>query len=184
MRVVGYFTNDRYKAYAEHMAESARAVGLECTLYPKEDRGDWKLNVGLKPGVVFRALVEHPSEDILYVDADAVFRSFPEAVKDCPKDIACHFYQGRPISAVLFVKNDAYGLQIVEEWLKEAVAHPDQHDDVVSLHNALERLGGSRALHLPPSYYYRQEFTARKFPGAIPVVEHFNIGEHTFPAIK
>lgn len=184
MIVASYFTDDRYKRYAERLASSASRIGLASVLYPMPDSGSWQRNVNMKALVVQRALAEHLLDDVLYVDADAVFRKYPTELDAVERDLAAVFCQGRPISATLLIKNSLGGRDIVRAWVEECDKHQDQHDDVVNLHAALLRLGGKRAIHLPPSYYWDEREMRSRFPKAEPVVEHFNIGEHTFPAPK
>jgi hypothetical protein len=180
VKVVCYHTGGRYKPLAEQLARSATAVGLSGYIYEMPDLADWKLNVQQKPQVMLRALADFPGEDILYVDADARFWKFPSELLTCQKDMAAFFHHYKPVSATLFLKNNESGREIAREWAAECEKRPDQHDDIVNLHAALQRLGKTRAQALPPSYYWNKEFRAR-FPMSEPVIEHFNVGEHTFP---
>lgn len=181
MIVVGFYTDARYRRYAERMARSAEGFGLATKLYEKPDTGSWQRNVHHKPAVIFRALVEHQGQDVLYVDADALFRSFPSVVRECPKDMAVTFDEFRPVSGTVFVRNRPGGWEIVQAWLAESLRVQDQHDDVVNLAAVVERLGKTRVWHLPQTYYWIARSMRPRFPTAVPVIEHFNVGEHTFP---
>lgn len=178
--IVGtYYTDERYKAYADRLAVSARAVGLECRSVSVPDTGSWERNVNLKPKAILELLAA-TKEDLLYIDADAELRALPLLASSHDRELACVFVQGRPVSATLFVRNSPGGRQIVKAWAEECEAHPDEHDDVVNLAAVLRRIGGKRATYLPPSYYWHEKTMRPRFPTAVPVVEHFNVGEHTF----
>lgn len=181
MIVIGYFTDEKYGRLARRMGRSAEEVGLTCQLYSFEDLGSWQLNVNQKPKAILRALQEYPDQDVLYVDADAVFRQYPKELEAVDKDLAVWFHGPWSVSGTVFVKNRPGGREIVEAWIKECDAHPDQHDDAVNLYEVLKRLGRTRAHRLPPSYYWMADSMRARFPTAVPVIEHFNVGEHTFP---
>lgn len=75
--VVGFYTNDAYHREALGMAHSAKLFGLEVKLYEMPDKLDWVKNCAQKCQVLERALNEIDGP-ILYLDADARVREYPE----------------------------------------------------------------------------------------------------------
>lgn len=182
MIVVTYFTDRKYKAYADKMAASAKKVGLFTAAFAMRNTGSWKKNVYLKPHVVMKAMLAHPSQDILFVDADAEFRRFPKELVGTDWEFACYFDgPHRPVSGSVWIANTERGRKLVQAWADGCDRGEDLNEDFHWLRVALETaVPQLRVGQLPPSYFWLEEHMRPRFPTAEPVIEHFIIGEHSF----
>lgn len=182
MRVITYWTDDRYKAMAERMMSSARAVGLEASGYAVENEsGVWMDGMNKKPGVVLQAMKDFPDDSILFADADCLFVSPPDLLDERrhDADVACYFNAPRqPMSSVIWFRAGT-GLRIAELWVEEMKKNPGRLDDHVALQNALDAIRpNARVLHLPASYCWIEEWFRERFGPISPVIIHLAVGEH------
>lgn len=179
-----YWTNDAYKALADRMMDSARAVGLRTVGYFVDNpSGQWRDGDCKKPSIVLRALREHPTESVLFVDADCRFRAYPTALEDSRHDYDfAAYFDGptKPYSTVVWFRAGA-GLKYAERWVEEMKRQPDRPNDIVWLNDALRSITGRRVMHLPPAYCWTEPWLRHRFGSVRPVIEHYAVGEHSFP---
>lgn len=181
MKVITYYTNDSYKALADRMIASAKKVGLECKSYFHENKeGSWKMGMNAKPSIISLAVQEFPDENLLFVDADCRFISYPLLLDDRKHDhnIACVYNAPqKPTSTVVWLRAGT-AKTYAKHWVEEMAKHPGELDDYVGLWNALQNIKPKRMLHLPPSYAWTEQFHRPRFGAVVPVIEHFAVGEH------
>lgn len=182
MRVITYWTDDRYRTMAERMIASARRVGIDGGGYFVENgTGVWMDGMNKKPQVVLKAMRDFPDESILFVDADCLFMQYPTLLDETTHDhdVACCFDgPRRPTSAVLWFRAGT-GLAYAERWVEEMKKNPGRLDDYVALQNVFEATKPkARVLHLPPSYAWVQEWLRRRYGPVNPVIVHYAVGEH------
>ena len=184
MLVVCYWTNDAYKALADQMMESARAVGLRTAGYFVDNpTGQWRDGDCKKPAVVLRAIEEHPKESILVVDADCKFHSFPTLLEDSNHDYElAAYFDGpmKPYSTVVWFRAGS-GLKYAKRWVEEMKRNPDKPNDIVWLNDAIQSIRPRLVMHLPPAYCWTEPWLRRRFGSVKPIIEHFCVGEHSFP---
>jgi hypothetical protein len=182
--VVTYWTNDAYKGMADRMLASARGVGLETKGYYRENpSGTWQDGDCAKPEMVMRAITENPGRSILFVDADCSFLTPPELLYDSAhdRDLATYFESPTlPTSTVLWFRAGA-GLRYATRWLIEMKLTPNTPNDMFALTRAVQDERPRSILHLPPAYCWTEQWMRPRFGAATPVIEHFAVGEHTFP---
>jgi len=183
MLVATYYTDARYKALADRMLESAKAVGLDGIGYEVANpSGDWKTGDGMKPAVVLRAVREHPNDSILFVDADCYFHQYPKLLDEASHDYEMAAYYDTPkmvYSTVTWFRAGK-GEQYAARWLEEWKKMPEKPNDVGALVSAIENTLPRRVLHLPVSYCWCPELDRHRFGPIRPVIEHFAVGEHSF----
>jgi hypothetical protein len=176
MKVVSFYTNDRYREMAEKMKASAESVGLDCHIYEyrEEDAIGWGKILYLKPIIILRAMEEF-GDDILWCDADTRFHQHPNELFQMAGDpwIAAYVEGKRYLwGGFMWVQNSDGGRKIMDIWQKENQMFPRGLDD----HNcwqAIMKYGLGKHVHrLPPSYQWNGWISQRRFPGAVPVVEH------------
>jgi hypothetical protein len=77
--VIGYYTKDsEYKKEIRGMEQTARFFGLDVHIYEMESLEDWHYNCLLKPTVIEQAMKDFPKRPLLFLDADARIRKYPE----------------------------------------------------------------------------------------------------------
>lgn len=84
--------------------------------------GSWQKNTHFKAKFIKMMLKQYPQMAIVFVDADAVFHSYPKLFGEIGVDFACHFRnwhhrQGELLSGTLFFKNNGKMSRIVDEWI-------------------------------------------------------------------
>lgn len=181
MIVTTYYTNKKYRDYAFRLRDSCKELGVHCAAYMCPDQGNWEANVYQKPHMVRKAMNGYPLEDVLFIDADAVLKRYPMDVINTDWDMAC-FWNGPnlPVSATVFVANNARGRAFVDEWARGCDRGEHRNEDYHWMYHATQAVQGLRIGHLPPAYFWVEQDMRPRFPTAAPVVEHFLIGEHTF----
>lgn len=183
MIVACYYTNDAYRALAERMIASARAVGLGTVGYFVDNpTGQWRDGDCKKPDIVLRAIDEHPKASILFVDADCEFRAFPRLLKDQAHDHdLALYYDGfdKPYSTVVWFRAGS-GRKYAVRWVEEMKKNPNRPNDIVWLKAAIESIRPRSVMHLPPAYCWTAAWFRGRFGPVKPVIEHYAVGEHSF----
>lgn len=185
MRVITYYTNDKYEACARALAESAKPFGIGVDAVKMPHHREWHRNVNHKPNVILRAMLSTPDESILYVDADAVFCARPDILYGAEWDIgAVYLLRGIPSGGTLWFGATKAARSLVEAWAELTAKHPERPDDTANLRDLIVgRRTSLRRLHLPPAYLWHEKTMRPRFPGASPVITHLCVGEHSYPAV-
>ena len=187
---VSYYTNDKYKAYAnDRLAPSLRKLGLEFEIDYVPTLGDWLRETHYKPAFVLQKLERHRDRDVIWIDVDCEVLEFPELLFDVPQDrlIAAHYStlnpEGRRMlyNTVVYLRNVPHVRHLVISWLAENAIHPADRTDQVNLENVLD--AESRRQHppswgwlfeLPPTYCWIDYAMAGPLKGMKPVIAHFH----------
>ena len=182
-----YWTNDTYKAMADAMFTSARKVGLrdQKGYFRENPAGTWRAGDSAKPEMVWKAVSENPERDILFIDSDCRFISFPIILHRTQHDMdmACYFENPKfPTSPVLWFRAGS-GSRYAETWFEEMKRTPETPNDMFALTRTVATVRPKKILHLPPSYCWTEQWMRPRFGGAVPVIEHFAVGEHKFPGV-
>jgi len=175
-----YTTGTGYELEVEKLLASAGVLGLPVVAYAYQSKGSWRANLNYKSECILRAMDEFPGQDIVFVDADAVIRSWPSIFDDLSRvrghDLAAHYFQWRATSPLelltgtLWVANTERGRAVVTEWDRMARAHPEiRHQRC--LQTVVENGGGVRVAMLPLEYTCIYDAPARR--GKVAVIEHF-----------
>jgi hypothetical protein len=182
---VSFYTADTgYEREVERLLASAEAFGVPLVAYAVPNRGSWRLNLNDKSAVILHALDEWPDRDIVFLDADAVIRSYPRLFDELSEsrahDLAACFFEesrlerGELLSGTLWVANTAAGRGIVERWDRYARKHPEiRHQKALAVVLGAGRPGepGERIYRLPRAY--TRIFDHPGMRGVEPVIEHF-----------
>lgn len=178
MRVVSFYTNEKYKRLSENLRKSVDAIGMPITVYAYPEVARWSDALYLKPQVIRRALSEC-EEDILYVDADTYFVRKPiELLRPGDWQVAFGWYSpGHPLGCSLAFRNDPQVIAFVDRWIEMFALYPFTRLDETILQFAhLEQKGKMRFKSLTPAYGWDRSMKSR-FPGADPVIVHLGAGE-------
>ena len=181
---VTFFTvGTGYETEVQRFVKSAIEHRVRWMAYPKPQMGSWRANLNWKSSVILEAMADHPGRDIVWVDADGMFRSYPtlfDELSVCRAyDIAFHrFKQSRLdpgkelLSGTLWVANTERGRDIVARWDRYARAHPEiRHQKALDCVLRAER-PDARVFALPIEYCAIFDHPAVR-GRIVPVIEHF-----------
>lgn len=185
IRVCGFFTNDKYKALAERMSASAERLGYKTSVYEMPHFHDeavaWGFALRHKPVVVERAMLEHPEDDMLYMDADCEMVSDPVLLKENSHtfDIAVNFIRPHHIHGCVMFFRGKRGLEYVRKWKESYELYPHIRLDEIHAYFALkecQKIPGFRMLTLPFSYTWVPWTAGKLYPTAKPIIIHHGEG--------
>ena len=176
-------TGTGYEREVERLALSAARLSIPLRIYHHPNLRNWRLNLNWKSLTILEAMTDYPDKDIVWVDADAKFHSWPALFDELSlaraHDIAFHRWvhsrldPGRELlSGTLWVANTERGAKLVSAWHEKAlksraIRHQRALDEVLKGERA-----GWRCFALPVQY--TAIFDHRAVRGRIqPVIEHF-----------
>lgn len=186
-KVVSFYTTGTgYENEIKKLQASLDRLSIPYHFFPVEPRGSWRANLNYKSEIILQAFDMFPKKDIVFIDADAVVRRYPELFdklsEDHQYDVAAHFhpYRGNEIpggsllSGTLWFQNSERGRELVRTWNEIGAENKTiRHQHCLRL--AIEKLSGEGRYvficRLPREYtlifdYYRGE-------EVLAVVEHF-----------
>lgn len=89
-QVVSYYTRDSiYEKITHRLMQSTAHFYIPLRVYSYPSKGNWFLNLHLKPDCILRAMDEFPNKNILYTDGDSFFRKYPSLLNNYEYDLAC-----------------------------------------------------------------------------------------------
>ena len=125
--------------------------------------------------------MKQTGRDILWVDADAIFKRYPIELDDCDADVGVHKFHWADrgireiLSGTVYLRNSEGGFKIAEEWARNA--------DDIGLEKTWEQKALDAAVEknrnvvkvrwLPPEYCTIFDITRRFHPDVDPVIEHY-----------
>ena len=118
--VTSFFTeNTPYEKEAFQLLQSVLKFKMRFHIKPAPSLGTWEKNCQYKAIYILNALKMF-DEDILWVDADAVFNGYPILFDEMEGDIGYHYLEHRReiLSGTLFLKNNAKVKELVEKWIE------------------------------------------------------------------
>jgi hypothetical protein len=174
--ICSYFTEATpYADEAKELAQSARAVGVHCALWPIQSVGSWQDNTLYKANFVKSMLDFYPGYNVIYVDADARFRQYPALFDSLDCDMAAYFRDWRfakneLLSGTLYVRNNDIMRQVIGEWIKENLANRLVWEQK-NLQAVISRHPDLKIYRLPVEYCCIFDSEERR-NGCRPVIEH------------
>jgi len=179
-KAIAYYTDDRYKKLSGRLVSSGKDAGVEVFVCCAENRGSWIKNTAMKPEFIYSAMDLYQT-DIVYLDTDAVIRSYPKLFDDMVGfDIAAHKIDMRRwfhpavypefeyLAGTIYLKNNKKVLNFVNKWVREQKKHPELPDQEIFN----DVLSGSdlRIKDLPPTYCQIYDIMVEAGEA---VIEHF-----------
>ncbi len=181
--LISFYTEDTgYEKEAERLRKSLDALGIKHRIYPVKAGRSWRENLQWKSRLILQAFDEFPGKDIVFVDADAVVRKYPELFDNLSTDphqydLAAHYFRWRDnaklelLSGTLWVANNATGRRLVGMWHEFAALNMNmRHQECLKVLLDKGTLGVS-IYRLP--FEYTAIFDAPQRKGIEPVIEHF-----------
>ncbi len=183
MLVIAYYTKpkadqqakDNYQKRAKNLEESLDRLEIPRRIEPIDSLGSWTKNCLFKPAFIWRMLVQYgAAQDLLYVDADAQFHSYPVLLDQIDCDIAAHKRPGRQEiqTGTLYFQYTKISFQFLHRWIalcKLSIAEGGPPDQPLFL-EALEATDGLRFINLPPEYCMIDTIMENEYPGLKPVI--------------
>jgi hypothetical protein len=185
LKVITFYTSEKYKLQAEALRQSAESVGLECIAISRPDLGSWWLNANQKSQVVLECLEKYGDEPILWQDADTRFLRYPILLDSLDADMAAFFHSPTvPIGGTLWFNGKRRAMRYVATWAKTVADNPTREDDSINFREALSSIKNPNIQHLPPAYCWNEDSMRASFPTADPVITHSFIGAHDYPIME
>ena len=156
--VVGYYSASTiYEDKAEHLRKSLEKCNIPYHLQRIEDRGGWYANTCYKPTFLLEMLETFPEQNIIYVDVDAEFLSFPDLFHSFEGDIGVYLFDRscysksahgfEVLSGTIFLRNNPKVYEIVQKWELECINSPHTWDQ-----KSLQKVLGDNYTKLPGEY--------------------------------
>jgi hypothetical protein len=181
-RAVTFYTSGTgYEEEVKKLRASAKDLNVPLDEYAFPPLDDWRKNLNYKSHCILQAMRANPKSDIVFIDADAIIRSWPRLFDDLsgpPRlhDIAAHFFQWREsskvelLSGTLWIANTVKMRDLIETWDKMGREHPEIRHQVC-LQMILDLRKDILVFHLPIEYTCIFDAPSRK--GKAAVIEHF-----------
>ena len=159
----------------ERLLPSLEKFKLKHKIFALNNLGSWNLNIYQK-ALVLKKMLEEYSENIVWLDADAVVQRYPDKFDTLKADFACHFrFDGIKLSSgTMFFRNTEKIKSLINQWIDEIKHHSNYGDETeqLILQNLLKKRGDILVENLPLSY--SMIFDARPDQRVEePVIEHF-----------
>ena len=127
MIISGYTINTDYEQEVKDLESDLKRFNLDYKLDGYESRGDWTKNTMVKAELIQRALNEFPSEDIIWLDADAIILKNPtffHCLKNMEFDICCHYLKtsynpNELLSGTIVFRNNDIVKSLVNDWVND-----------------------------------------------------------------
>ncbi|MFA4908561.1 MAG: hypothetical protein WC583_02790 [Candidatus Omnitrophota bacterium] len=180
-------TGTGYAKEAQNLVASASALDVPLHVYEYPPTGTWRGNLNYKSACIRRAFDDYPDQDIVFVDADAIFRKWPVLFDELSAshafDLSACFFSYTPrsgerdelLSGTLWIQNGDTGRALVKRWHETGIRRPDvRHQMCLKL--AIADLGKEgvpvRVNRHPFAYTCIFDYRAAR-KGQDPVIEHF-----------
>jgi hypothetical protein len=181
--VIAYYTrNTSYEALSVKLKKSLQNFSIPHYIEPINDQGSWEKNTHYKAYFIKKCLNDR-NLDLLYVDVDAVFKSYPILIDTLSCDLGYRtedfkWRKDEALSGTIFLRNNDRIKTFVDRWiqLNEAVPAERMKPETWEQKNMQTAHRGSTDLsyfNLPPEYTYIFDHTKTMYPRISPVIEHY-----------
>lgn len=181
--VIAYYTTgNQYEALSENLNKSCSDHRIPIHLKSIQNLGSWERNTHYKANFILDCLSTFP-QNLVYVDVDALFRSYPVLFEtlDCDVSFRTENFRWRKneaLSGTIFLRNNSRTKRFVEKWIetnniiKAKKEDPDTWEQR-NMQRALEVCPDIQYQNLPPEYTFIFDHSKRIHPGVTPIIEHF-----------
>jgi hypothetical protein len=181
--VIAYYTlGNHYESLSENLRKSCETFNIPHFLKAIPNLGSWEKNTHYKANFIKECL-EKFEKNLLYIDVDAVFRSYPDLAEtlDCDLGYRTENFKWRSneaLSGTIFLKNNPTTKAFVNQWIKLNDQTPAQRYkpetwEQANMQKAVSLVPGLKYQNLPPEYTFVFDHTKNLYPELIPVIEHF-----------
>jgi hypothetical protein len=157
--------DDFYSNMAERLRQSLVRFGLDHHIEQHENAGSWAKCCWHKAYFILGMLSRFYNRDIVYLDADAEMKAYPDRLFNLAADIAfVENEQRQPISSMVYFKNNDASRLFVCDWIKMNKKFPDfpcaDQENFGSLVRVRE-MEGMTVTYLPITYNFERNITRR-----------------------
>lgn len=181
--IIAYYTeNTSYQSLAEKLKKSIQNLGLPHYIESIKDQGSWEKNTHYKAYFIKKCLIER-SENLLYVDVDAIFKQYPSLIDSLDCDIAYRTQDFRwrkdeALSGTIFLRNNDKIKRMVDRWIELNQNTPAERMkpetwEQKHMQTAQREMSDIVYYNLPPEYTYIFDHTKTMYPKISPVIEHY-----------
>jgi hypothetical protein len=182
--IVGYYTvNTPYEKEAEGLIHSCNRLNLRYDIPGVPSFGSWQSNTRFKAKFMLDMLLKYPGQKLLYVDCDAVIHKKPELFKNFDYDIGVRYQdfswrKNECLSGTIFMHSNERTIELCKQWMgiNDSEGANARTLEQWNLDKAIQtgiKDYGLRFCNLPPEYTFIFDSMKRMYPGAIPIIEHF-----------
>ncbi len=180
---IAYYTEgNKYQQLSENLKKSSEAFSIPLYLKQIPNLGSWEKNTHYKANFIQECLGKF-SENLLYVDVDAIFRAYPKLIESMDCDIAYRtenfkWRKDEALSGTIFLDNNEITKEFVNKWIEingntPAQRHKPETWEQANMQKAMHLIPGLRYQNLPPEYTFVFDHTRKLYPGVEPIIEHF-----------
>jgi hypothetical protein len=188
---IAYFTQtEPYQSLVKNLQNSLQNFNLPFYIEPILDQGSWEKNTHYKGYFIKKCLNENPDHNLLYVDVDAIFKSYPSVIDTLDCDIAYRTENFRwrndeALSGTIFLKNNDLVKKMVDEWIRLNESTPAQRMkpetwEQKNMQRAQRAFSEINYYNLPPEYTFIFDIHRQLYPRAVPVIEHYQASRQVF----
>jgi hypothetical protein len=184
LMVVGYYTiNTPYEQEAKKLISSLNKFNITHDVIGIPNKGGWQANTRYKATFMLEMLDKHKDHNLLYVDCDAVFHTYPTLFRNYECDVAVRWQdfrwrQNECLSGTIFMANNQKTRSLCRRWeslnkkTQSNKANLEQWNlgEIIKDH---EKTNGLISKNLPAEYTFIFDIMRQIYPNAIPVIEHF-----------
>jgi hypothetical protein len=167
-----------YEREVENLISSLNKWDLKHEIEPIESLGTWRKNSNYCTQLVQKMLKRYPNDDILRVDADAVFQRFPDLFlqDDFVADVAAHIHNFRwhpneLLGGTIFFRNTPTVRWLVDCWAWESMVNRPTERNPDLLQKIINEKKFDVSFGVLPDTYCKIFDLMREVKD--PVIEHF-----------
>lgn len=180
---IAYYTKQtHYETLANNLRQSCNQYNIPNYIKGIDTLGTWEKNTHYKAQFILDCLNEF-SNDLLYVDVDALFRAYPDLLYTLDCDIAYRtenfkWRANEALSGTIYLKNNSSTHTLIKTWIDLNDSVPAKRNDPSTWEQSnMQRVVNCRSdikyFNLPPGYTYIFDHSKRMYPNEKVVIEHF-----------
>lgn len=169
--IVSFYTvNTPYEREVQNLKTSIKKFGLKSHIMGAPNLGSWEKNCQYKAEYI-REAMDMFDENIVWIDADAVFQKEPVLFDTLNCDLAYHYleYRKELLSGTLFIQNNEKMKAVIDQWI--ALNKTNNLWDQVNLQTIVESHTNLNTYVLPEAYC--KIFKHRVQTERDPVITHY-----------
>ena len=180
---IAYYTEgNKYQQLSENLKISTENLSIPLYIKQIPNLGSWEKNTHYKANFIQECLGKF-KENLLYVDVDAIFRSYPQLINTLDCDVAYRtenfkWRKNEALSGTIYLNNNGITKEFVNKWIEinektPAERHRPETWEQANMQRAIDLIPGLIYYNLPPEYTFVFDHTRKLYPDIQPVIEHF-----------
>lgn len=180
---IAYYTEgNKYQQLSENLKISTENLSIPLYIKQIPNLGSWEKNTHYKANFIQECLGKF-KENLLYVDVDAIFRSYPQLINSLDCDVAYRtenfkWRKNEALSGTIYLNNNEITKEFVNKWIElnektPAERHRPETWEQANMQRAMDLIPGLIYSNLPPEYTFVFDHTKKLYPNIKPVIEHF-----------